>query len=394
MFFNLRKGNEYLVSESASSCGDATEKEQQMKISLRNFLLLVLFCSSKLLMAQDLDAIPKDSTKNFKLTAFPVAFYLPETGFGFGGLGIATFRFKDELPESRPSTLQLGLTYTTKGQFLLFAPFELYADEERWRFVGELGFYKYFYNFYGLGDSSKQEDLETYDATFPRFRLSVLREIMPDFSIGLGYEYDGFNTIKIDEVGILANSNVIGKAGGTISNLGVVAIYDTRNNIFTPSKGFFIQGSVFASSKAIGSSFSYHKFEIDARYYQQLKGEHILATNIFAGNSSSGTPFLSLNYLGTNRTRGHDNRRFQDNAELSLALEYRFPIAGRFGGVLFGSTGTVSPSLDAAFSSAYKNAFGTGLRYIISKKEGPRIRADYGISREGGNFYLTIKEAF
>jgi hypothetical protein len=365
-----------------------------MKMRFRYSFLLLLIWSSFSVAGQDLAATAIDSTKNFKITAFPVVFYLPETGIGFGGLGVATFRFKDELPETRPSTIQLGLTYTTKGQFLFFAPFELYADEERWRFVGELGYYKYFYNFYGIGDDSNQEDLETYDVTFPRFRLSVLREVMPNFSVGLGYEYDGFNNIKIAENGILEHSNIIGKEGGAISNVGVLAFYDTRNNIFTPSKGFFIQGSMFSSSKTMGSSFSYNKFEIDARYYQQLKGKHILATNLFIGNSSLGTPFLSLNYLGTKRTRGHDNRRFQDNAELSLALEYRFPVAGRFGGVLFGSSGTVSPNVESAFSSAYKNTVGTGLRYIMNKKEGTRLRADYGLSKEGGNFYLTIKEAF
>lgn len=365
-----------------------------MKIPFQFYFLLLLLYNSTLVIAQDVAPSAVDSTKNFKLTAFPVAFYLPETGFGFGGLAVATFRFKDELPETRPSAIQLGLTYATKGQFLFFAPFELYADQERWRFIGELGYYKYFYNFYGIGDDSKQEELETYDAIFPRFRLSALREVLPNFSIGLGYEFDGFNNIKIVENGILENSNVIGKKGGIISNLGVLALYDTRDNIFTPSKGFFIQGSLFFSSKAIGSSFEYNKVEIDARYYQQLKGRHILATNLFIANSSSGTPFLSLNYLGTNRTRGHANRRFQDNAELSLALEYRFPIAGRFGGVLFGSSATVSPNVQSAFASSFKNAMGTGLRYIINKKEGTRLRADYGFSKEGGNFYLTIKEAF
>lgn len=365
-----------------------------MKIPLRYYFLLLLICASTSAIGQNTATSAIDSTKNFKITAFPVVYYLPETGLGFGGLGVATFRFKDELPETRPSTIQVGLTYTTKGQFLFFAPFELYADEERWRFVGELGYYKYFYNFYGEGDDSKQEDLETYDAVFPRFRLSVLREVAPNFSIGLGYEYDGFNTIKIAENGILENSDVIGKEGGTISNLGILAFYDTRDNIFTPSKGFFIQGSMFFSSKTIGSSFSYNKFEVDARYYQQIKGKHILATNLFIANSSSGTPFLSLNYLGTKRTRGHDNRRFQDHAEVSLAMEYRFPITGRFGGVFFGSSGTVSPNVEAAFSSSFKNTVGTGLRYIMNKKEGTRLRADYGFSKEGGNFYLTIKEAF
>lgn len=365
-----------------------------MKILIRYFVLLLLINNATAVLAQTGTTSPKDSIKNFKLTAFPVAFYLPETGFGFGGLGVATFRFKDEMEETRPSNIQVGLTYTTKSQFLFFAPFELYSDKERWRFVGELGFYKYFYNFFGIGDNSFKEDVETYDAVFPRIRMSVLREVIPNFSIGLGYEYDGFNNIKIAENGIIDNSDLIGKEGGTISNMGILAFYDTRDNIFTPSKGFFIQSSIFSSSKIIGSSFLYNKFEIDARFYQKIKGKHIIATNLFLANSSSGTPFLSLNYLGTNRTRGHDNRRFQDNAELSLAVEYRFPIAGRFGGVLFGSSGTVSPNLQSTFSSAYKNTMGTGLRYVINKKEGTRIRADYGFSKEGGNFYLTIKEAF
>ncbi len=357
------------------------------------FLLLTFFTSNRLLSQTD-DKVKKDSTKNFKLAAFPVVFYLPETGLGYGGFGIGTFRFKGEAKETRPSTVQLGITFTSKKQFLMFAPFELYSDDERWRFEGELGYYKYFYNFYGLGDNSREEDFETYDATFPRLRFSVLREIIPAFSIGLGYEFDGFNNIKIAEDGILENSDVVGKEGGTISNLGILAYYDTRDNIFTPSKGWFIQGSIFTSRKWIGSSFSYNKFNLDTRFYQKIKGEHILAANAFIANSGRGTPFLSLNYLGTSRTRGHDNRRFQDNAELSLALEYRFPIKGRFGGVLFGSSGTVAPNFTSLFSSSYKNAIGTGLRYVLNKKEGTRIRADYGISSEGGNFYLTIKEAF
>ena len=83
-----------------------------------------------------------------------------------------------------------------------------------------------------------------------------------------------------------------------------------------------------------------------------------------------------------------------DNAELNFALEYRFPIAGRFGGAVFGSTGTVAPDLGKTFSSAYKNAAGVGLRYIINKRDGVRIRVDYGRTTEGGNFYFTIKEAF
>lgn len=357
-------------------------------------LLLICF-SFVTLSAQDQKKTPQDSVKkNLKISAFPVAFYTPETAFGFGGLGIATFWLKDEERETRPSSVQVGVSYTTKNQFLLFAPFEFYRDNERWRLLGELGFYKYFYNFYGVGVNSKQEDQETYEVTFPRVRLSLLREIFPYFSVGLGYELDGFTNLKIEEGGILEASDVPGKSDGTVSNIGIQAFYDTRDNIFFPTKGFFIQGNLFTSSKILGSTFNYNKFELDNRYYQKVGKKQVVAANLFLANSSEDTPFYDLYYLGAKRTRGFDNRRFQDNAELSFALEYRFPIAGRFGGAVFGSTGTVAPNLRETFSSAYKNAAGAGLRYIINKRDGVRLRVDYGISSEGGNFYFTIKEAF
>ena len=335
-----------------------------------------------------------DSTKNWKISAFPVVFYTPETEFGFGGVGIGTFRLKNEVKSTRPSSIQLAISYTTKNQFLVYMPFEFYRDDEKWRAEGELGFYKYFYNFYGLGIGAELEDEESYEVTFPRARFALLREILPNFSIGLGYQLDIFSGLVIKEDGILDRTSVNGKRDGTVSNIGIRAFFDTRDNVFFPTKGFYLQGNFFSSSKLLGATFRYSKFEIDNRYYQSLGKKQVLAANLFLANSSKGTPFYDLNYLGSNRTRGFDNRRFQDNAELSMVMEYRFPIAGRFGGVVFGSSGTVAPDLGGVFSSAYKNSIGTGLRYIFNKRDGVRIRIDYGISGEGGNFYFTIKEAF
>ncbi|MGB3151808.1 MAG: BamA/TamA family outer membrane protein [Maribacter sp.] len=363
------------------------------RICLGVLLLFTLFgCSN--LFAQKKQKKVRDSIKNFRLTLLPVIFFLPETGLGYGGLGLSTFRLKGESQASRPSNIQLGLTFTSKKQLLFFMPYEIYLDEEKWRFIGELGYYQYFYNFYGRGIDSQEDDLEIYDADFPRIRFSALKEVLPNISVGIGYEFDGYNVINLVPRGLLDTSNEVGKEGGTVSNLGLMAFYDSRDNIFFPTKGFFIQGSAFTSVGFLGSSFSYHKIELDSRYYHRIKGKHILASNFFVGTRSKDTPFQDLNFLGSRRTRGHDNRRYQDNSELSLALEYRFPIKGRFGGVLFGSSGTVAPDLGTLFSSSYKNAVGTGLRYILNKKEGTRIRVDYGISNEGGNFYFTINEAF
>lgn len=337
--------------------------------------------------------VARDSTKNLKLAAFPVIFYTPETELGFGGVAIGTFHLKNESQKTRRSSAQLAIGYTTKNQFLIYAPFEFYKDNEKWRMLGELRFYKYFYNFYGVGIDSRKEDEETYETFFPRARLSLLREVFDNFLVGLGYEFDLFTNLKIKEGGILEASNVTGKKDGTISNIGLKAIYDTRDHLFFPKRGFYIQGSLFASSRILGSSFKYFKFELDNRFYQKVGKKQVLAANLFLANSSSQTPFYDLNYLGSKRTRGFENRRFQDNAELSFAMEYRFPISGRFGPP-FGSTGTVAEDLGATFSSAFKTSEGLGLRYVINKRDGVRIRVDDGMSNEGGNFYFTIKEAF
>ena len=356
------------------------------------FLITVL----EPIAAQKIEQQEQDSIKNFKLSGFPVLFFLPETGLGYGALGVATFRFRDEPLNSRPSSAQLAFSFTTRKQLLIFAPYELYWDNEKWRLFGELGYYKFFYNFFGVGINSQEGNFETYDVTFPRLRASLLREVYPKISIGAGYELDIFSKLSFPDDGILDNSDVLGKAGGgTISNLGFLIVYDSRDDIFQSTSGFFIQSSFFGGAGVLGSSFDYTRINIDARYYKKIKGAHSLATNLFLSHSSEGTPFLSLNYLGNNkRTRGFDDRRYQDNSELSFAAEYRFPIKGRFGGVAFAASGTVAPDFAELFATQFRSAAGVGLRYVINKKDGIRLRADYAISAEGGNFYFTVGESF
>lgn len=365
-----------------------------MQNSLYQILSFLLICSSIVTSSQAQEK-EKDTIENLKLNVLPVIFYTPETGLGYGGLGLTTFRLPNEKENTRPSSIQLGITFTTKKQFLLFMPYELYLNDEKWRFKGELGYYKYFYNFYGIGIDSREDDQELYTADFPRFRLAAYREFFDSFLVGVGYEFDGYNVLKPKPDGLLDNTaDIIGKEGGTISNLGLLALYDTRDNIFHPSKGWYVEAAFYSSTKWLGSSFSYSKFELDARYFQKVKRNLILASNVFIGIRSKDTPFQDLNYLGTKRTRGFDNRRYLDNSEVSITTELRFPIWKRFKGAAFGSTSTVIPSLNDTFKASYKSAVGGGIRFIVNKKEGTRIRVDYGVSSEGGQFYFTINEAF
>ncbi len=357
-------------------------------------MLVICMSVSMALGAQESDGSIDQDTNRFQLTPLPVVFYLPETGFGFGGVLVSTYRFAGEAMDTRPSSTQVGVSLTTKNQFLLYVPYELYMDDERWRIQGELGYYKYFYNFFGQGINSSMSDMETYDATFPRLRVSAFRTLSPRFLLGAGYQLDLYSGVRFAEGGILDRTDIAGKSeSSTISNVGLQMIYDTRDAVFNPAYGWYIQASSFMSASFLGASYEYTKHILDARYYLPLRAGHTLAFHSYVGMTSGDTPLFELFFLGDNRSRGFDNRRYQDRNEWTTAVEYRFPIKGKIGGVAYMSSSTMSPRAGDVFSGKQRVAGGVGLRYRLAN-EGVRIRLDYAFAQEGSNFYFTVREAF
>jgi len=138
------------------------------------YTLLLAFC---LLAGKAIGSFafhyPSDTSK-VKRNYVPIIFYLPETGIGLGATVINTIQ-KNQA--TRPTQYLLSAVYTFKNQILLYAPFEIYGENNKNRFKGELGYYIFFYNYHGLGRSSRIEDLENYDVSFPRFDFNYARLI-------------------------------------------------------------------------------------------------------------------------------------------------------------------------------------------------------------------------
>ena len=244
----------------------------QQKKHGKLWLLILTFIviRSSALLAQDTE---KDTNK-VNNTILPVLFYLPETGFAFGGTGITTFRLRGESQSSRASQFVYSAAYTLKNQLLIFLPFELYRKENRHRLKGELGFYKYFYNYYGLGGESRAEDLENYDVLFPRinvdFSSSIIRE-WQGFYLGSGIRFDHFDITKIKEGGLLDTQQPIGYEGGTKLNLALLTFLDKRDNVFSTYEGYYLELIVQRSLDFLWSDFKYWKYDLDARYFKQSK---------------------------------------------------------------------------------------------------------------------------
>lgn len=331
---------------------------------------------------------PKD---DFSISAFPLAFFLPETSLAFGGAGIAVFNIGKERTWRR-SQVQLGTAYTLKNQILIFVPYELYI-KQRLKINGELGYYRYFYNYYGIGIDSKADDLETYDANYPRVLTTFSYRIKKSSFIGIQYRFDHFDIPRTDS--LLTANNPVGIAGGTISTLGLNLIQDTRDDIFYPRKGVLASLTVENGGSYTLSDYNYSLIQLDVSYYHTFGEQHTIASNFYTGTTIGDAPFFGYYYLASGkRGRGFNDRRFIDRNIALLQAEYRFPIYKRFRGAAFTSLGTVGNQYSDLANNRKLWSYGAGLRFQVSKKQMSHIRLDVARSFEGLQFYVTIGEAF
>ena len=361
------------------------------------FLFSVVVFSTPFLFANSMKSVSADDTihlkKGINIRVLPVVYYLPETSFALGAAGVSTFRFSDK--QKRASVIQFAGLYTLKNQFTANIGFDFFAKGEDFRFIGELSYYNYFYNFYGIGKQSEKDNFERYQASFPRLRIGGYRKVKDQISVGLLYQFEGITSIKYEKDGLIDKSDFTGKEGGVISNLGVGFLYDNRDNIISPYKGFFTEFQYVKSNKIFFSAFNYHRSSIDLRHYITPFRKITVASNVYVGHMNGNVPFYDMYSIGSaNRARGINDRRFKDKTTMVGQVEIRFPVWWRIRANVFASTASVGNGLSSTIQNNFTESYGAGLRYTLNENDRSMLRVDIARSREGFNFYFTAGEAF
>ncbi|WP_338872274.1 BamA/TamA family outer membrane protein [Spirosoma sp. SC4-14] len=361
------------------------------------------------LLLTALIAPPDSAIKPFSIFPLPILYYTPETRFAYGVAASATFRFKRDYAlinkanqqlrpagsapdKPRPSNVMLLAAYTQNRQILLFLPFQVFYDQNMYYVYGEAGYYRYNYNFFGVGQHEVPR--ENYEVNFPRIRLNALRRIQPHLYAGLRYEFENYQIVSVEPGGLLASGTVPGGQGGRLAGAGLGLFYDTRDNVFYPSKGLVADFSYLGHGQGIGSDFCYNRYVADVSFYQKLGSRAIAAFNYVVSITGGIAPFNGMSLLGgTKRMRGYYEGRFRDQNMTLFQTELRVHIWKRLTGVVFGSAGMLGDAEKLFRADAIKTAYGAGLRVRINN-EGLNIRADYGFGHKSSGLYLTIGEAF
>ncbi|WP_207509126.1 BamA/TamA family outer membrane protein [Telluribacter humicola] len=366
-----------------------------MKIGF--WFLVMIVCSPWAMGAvQDtLQPQKREFLRDKTIVPVPVVFRLPETGFGAGAVVASTFSFARDSVGAKPSQLSFGVTYTQKKQILVFLPFTIFYDNNRYYFSGDNGWYKYNYFYYGIGEDRIEQEI--FDVQYPRVRLLASRLVAPNTYLGLRYQYEGYNVTGTRPGGELASGRIEGSDFSRTSGLGLSILRDTRDIVFYPRRGIFAEAYVLPTSRIFGADRNFTRYYLDLSHYKSLHKKVVLATNYVASATvGDRVPFSQLSFLGgQKKMRGVYEGFFRDKNALIGQAEARWEVWRFIGLVGFGAVGVMGDEKDIIRLNKPKYTYGVGLRVTAQKKNHLNIRIDYGMSPYGhGNLYATIGEAF
>ena len=360
-------------------------------MAYKRLLALILF--TPLLVFAQADS----SGKNNSFLVLPLVAKSIETGWSFGAAGSYTFHISKKDSLLRTSNIQSLVLYSTKKQLVTAINGSIYFPGEKYILNHQLSYSSFPDKFWGLGKHAKDVNEEAYKFQQYYIYLHLLKKIRNNFFLGALFEFQNVFKVDYQPGGLFDQQMVAGRNGYHVSGLGLSATYDSRNNAFSPDKGFFSQVYFNHFNHLFGSGYNYTNIVIDIRKFYALAPKQVLALQLYSfSNLGSEVPIRSLaSFGGSNSMRGYYDGRFRDKGQLVLQAEYRWHIKGRFGLVAFGGAGDVGHTLIDFQLRELKYSYGTGLRFALNKREKLNLRFDYGFgTSHNKGFYIQLGEAF
>jgi len=294
-----------------------------------------------------------------------------------------------------PSKILFSAYYTTAKQYLFYLNPEVFFVRGKLLFSGEFSYEKLIEKFYGFGPDSPEINNPSYKmmqfSSDAKFYYSISEKLLS--GIRLYYK----NVLQLDPMNnpLLANGSVSGHSGGLNSGLGALFRYDSRDNIFYPSDGYFIELSATYYWKGFGGDYNFEEYLLNVRKYWRVAEKSIFAAEFYYNSVYGGAPFYSYPKLGgAKRMRGYYEGRFRDRRYLAAQSEIRYRLFKRIFGIAFVGAGDVVPSEREFSLRTFKLSYGFGVRYRLSEKEKMNIRCDVGFGKNDFGIYFQAEEAF
>ncbi len=338
------------------------------------------------------DANKNKEHKKFDFSIIGGPHYSTDTKLGIGLVAAGLYRANANDTLLPPSNVSLFGDVSTVGFYMLGIRGTHIFPQDKYRADYTIYFYSFPCKFWGMGydmgdDDSNKSDMKRWQA---RFKASFLFHMGDNLYLGPMVSYDYVIGKRIERPELL---NGMDQHTWNIG-AGFSAVYDTRDVLTYPHRGFYINLSQCFRPRFMGNDYAFSTTELQVDAYQRVWKGAILAedfrTMLNFGNPSWGMMALLGN---SNSMRGYYEGRYRDKHKMEAQVELRQHIWKRNSLTTWVGAGTVFHKFSEMRSRHILPNFGIGYRWEFKKNV--NVRLDYGFGKAGQTgFLFSINEAF
>jgi len=264
-------------------------------------------------------------------------------------------------------------------------------NKDRIRYLGAIGKTNANLGFYGsgnpglLGIESVNLNLDAWFLVQQvKFRLSE-----SDFFLGGRYMLlDTYNTFEIP----IDIPEFTGKEdSSTLSEVSLKFEFDSRNNVFTPTKGLFLGLSGTYSDTWLGGDALYGRIGLTLIGYIPTSNKVFLGIRHESNYSLGDIPFYARPIINM---RGAPLMKYQNKNTLLMEAEVSWNVYKRWFVSGFTGVGNAFESFKDFEKGKSVTTMGTGFRYKLARKLGINMGMDFAFSQDDFAFYIVLGTAW
>lgn len=338
------------------------------------------------------DANKNKKNKKFDFSIIGGPHYATDTKLGIGLVAAGLYRSVSNDTLLPPSNVSLFSDISTVGFYLLGIRGTHIFPQDRYRTDYTVYFYSFPCKYWGMGydNGNRPENESEMKRWQARIKGSFLWNLGNNIYTGpvMAFDYVAGRDIERPEL-------LEGMDRHTVNfGAGVTFMYDTRDNLTNPHKGFYVNLTQIFRPKFLGNDYAFSSTELQMDAYQRPWKGAVLAedfrTALNFGNPSWGMMAMLGN---SNSMRGYYEGRYRDKHKIEATVELRQHIWKRNSMVAWVGAGTVFPKFDKIRFSHILPNYGIGYRWEFKKNV--NVRLDYGFGKGGqSGFLFNINEAF
>jgi hypothetical protein len=313
---------------------------------------------------------------------------ITEPAVGYGVLGAAIYFHSSYSAKKGPPSMSGVLGGGTQNGTWMAGAFHVgYWKRDRIRYMGALARTNINIGYYGSGYIESLEDESVNLNMDAWLLLQQIKFRVAETNFFIGGRYLLFDTYNTFEIPVDIPEFEGTEFSSTLSEATAVLDYDSRNNVFSPNKGFFIELSGTYSDTWMGSDGLYGKIDTKMIGYFPANDKLMIGIRHESTYSLGDIPFYARPIVVL---RGAPLMKYQNNNTTVMEAEVNWNVYKRWNLVGFTGIGNAFSDFESFDKGKSISSVGTGFRYLMARKFGLQMGMDFAKSTDDFAFYIVF----